>query len=60
MCRFIPNAIAKRSRATTGKGVIREGIAAENARETDRLVHSGASVPPIGHSFDKRHPQVRL
>ena len=45
------------SRDYTGVG---QSVAAENARETDGLVHTTTRVPTIRDGFDKQHADVRL
>ena len=40
--------------------VVGQSIAAENARETDGLVHTTTSTPTIRNGFDKQHAEVRL
>ena len=49
------NGCGSRNYTSVGKS-----IAAENARETDGLVHTTTSMPTIRNGFDKQHAQVRL
>ena len=49
------NGCGSRNYTSVGKS-----IAAENARETDGLVHTTTRVPTVRDGFDKQHADMRL